>query len=52
MADATKAPDVTIGTPIVSAAALADLRTLLDRLHSDPKRDKASLKRGALGGHE
>jgi hypothetical protein len=44
VADATKTPDVTIGTPLASAAALVELRTLLDRLHSDRKRDKASLE--------
>lgn len=44
IADATKAPDVSIGTPLASAAALVELRTLLDRLHSSLKRDKASLE--------
>jgi hypothetical protein len=45
IAEATKASDVTIGTPLVSVSALAALRTLLDRLHSASKRDKASLTR-------
>jgi hypothetical protein len=42
--DAVKASDITVGTPVASAAALDELRLLLDGLHSDSKRDKASLK--------
>jgi hypothetical protein len=44
IADAAKASDITVGTPVTSAAALVELRTLLDRLHSDSKRDRASLE--------
>jgi hypothetical protein len=44
IADAAKASEVTVGTPLVSAAALAELHTLLDRLRLDAKRDKASLQ--------
>lgn len=44
IADATKASEVVVGTPLVSAAALAQLHTLLDRLRSGAKRDKASLQ--------
>jgi hypothetical protein len=44
IADATKASDFTVGRPLASAAALAELRALLDRLHSNLKRDKASLE--------
>jgi hypothetical protein len=44
MADAAKASDLTLGTPLVSAAALAELCALLDRLHSGLKRDTASLE--------
>jgi hypothetical protein len=44
IADSAKASDVTMGTPLASAAALAELCALLGRLHSDLKRDKASLK--------
>jgi hypothetical protein len=45
IADAAKSSDVTVGTPLASAAALAEVCALLGRLHSDLKRDKASLKR-------
>jgi hypothetical protein len=44
IADSAKASDVNVGTPLASAAALAELCALLSRLHSGPKRDKASLK--------
>jgi hypothetical protein len=44
IADSAKASDVTVGRPLVSAAALAELCALLGRLHSRVKRDKASLK--------
>jgi hypothetical protein len=44
IADSAKASDVTVGTPLASAAALAELCALLGRLHSGLKRDKASLK--------
>lgn len=44
IADAAKASEVAVGTPLVSAAALAELHTLLDRLRSGAKRDKASLQ--------
>jgi hypothetical protein len=44
IADATKASEATAGTPLVSAAALAELHTLLDRLRSGTKRDKGSLQ--------
>ena len=44
MADAAQSSAVTVGSPLVSITALAALRTLLDTLHSAPKRDKASLE--------
>ena len=44
IADSAKASDVTVGRPLASAAALAELCALLGRLHSDLKLDKASLK--------
>lgn len=44
IADSAKASDVTVGTPLASAAALAELAALLGRLYSGLKRDKASLK--------
>ena len=34
IADAAKGSDVTIGAPLASVAALAELCALLDRLHS------------------
>src|SRR3954453_6614893 len=43
MADVARSADFTVGPPLASTAALADLRALLDRLHSCPKRDTASL---------
>jgi hypothetical protein len=43
IADATKAPEGDIGTPLVSVEALTGLRRLLDGLRSGPKHDKASL---------
>ena len=42
IADAAKASAIDVGTPLVSASALAELRTLLERLRSGAKRDKAS----------
>jgi hypothetical protein len=42
IADAAKAPEVPVRAPLVSAAALAELHTLLERLRSGAKRDKAS----------
>jgi hypothetical protein len=44
IADPTKCPNFTIGPPLTSAAALAQLRTLLDSLHSNSQRGNASLK--------
>ncbi len=44
IADAAKASDITVGPPLASAAALAELWALLERLHSGLKRDKASLE--------
>ena len=44
IADAAKASEVAVGTPLVSAVALAELHTLLDGLRSDAKRDKASVQ--------
>jgi len=44
IADAAKASEVAVGAPLVSAVALAELHTLLDRLRSGAKRDKASLQ--------
>jgi len=44
MADAAQSSAVTVGSPFASVAALTALRTLLDTLHSAPKRDKASLE--------
>jgi len=44
IADPVGASDVTVGTPLASAAALAELCAWLRRLHSGLKRDKASLE--------
>jgi hypothetical protein len=44
IADPTKSPSFTIGSVLTSAAALAELRTLLDSLHSNSQRGNASLK--------
>lgn len=44
IADVAKASEVAVGTPLVSAAALAELHTLLERLRSGAKRDNASLQ--------
>jgi hypothetical protein len=44
IADPTKSPNFTLGSPLTSAAALAQLRTLLDSLHSNSQRGNASLK--------
>ena len=44
IADSAKASDVTVGRPLASAAALAELAALLGRLHSGRKRDKAALE--------
>ena len=43
IADPTKCSNSTIGSPLTSAAALAQLRTLLDSLHSNSQRGNASL---------
>lgn len=42
MVDISKTSVITVGTPLVSAAALAELHTLLGVLRLDFKRDKAS----------
>ena len=44
IADPTRTPNFTVGPPLTSAAALAQLRTLLDGLRSNSQRDNASLK--------
>ena len=44
IADPTKCPNFTIGPALTSAAALAELRKLLDSLHSNAQRGNASLK--------
>jgi hypothetical protein len=44
IADPTRTPNFTLGPPLTSAAALAQLRTLLDGLRSNSQRDIASLK--------
>ena len=44
IADPTKSPNFTVGPPLTSARALAELRKLLDRLHSNSQRGNASLK--------
>ena len=44
ISDAEKASEVALGTPLVSVAALAELHTLLGRLRSGAKLDKASLQ--------
>lgn len=44
IADVAAASDFTVGTPLASAEALAELCELLNRLHSDLKHDKASLE--------
>jgi hypothetical protein len=44
IADATKTPHFTVGPPLISAAALTQLWTLLDGLRSNSQRDNASLK--------
>jgi hypothetical protein len=44
MANATSSANCTVGPPLASAAALADLRALLARLPSGSKHDKASGK--------
>src|SRR6201990_2984933 len=44
IADPTKSPNFTVGPPLTSAAALAELRKLLDSLHSNSQRGNASLK--------
>ena len=44
IADATKSPNFTVGPPLTSAVALAELRKLLDSLHSNSQRGTASLK--------
>jgi hypothetical protein len=44
IADPKKSPDFTLGPALTSAAALAELRKLLDSLHSNSRRGNASLK--------
>src|ERR1700722_4490154 len=44
IADPTKGPYLTVGPAMASAAALAELRKLLDSLHSNSHRGNASLK--------
>ena len=44
IADPTKSPTFTVGPPLTSAVALAELRKLLDSLHSNSQRGTASLK--------
>lgn len=44
IADPAKGANVSVGVPVTSAAALAELRTLLDSLHSNSQRGNASLK--------
>ena len=44
IADAKKSPDFTLGPALTSAAALAELRKLLDSLHSNSRRGNACLK--------
>jgi hypothetical protein len=42
--DPTKSHNVIVGSPLTSAAALAELRILLNSLHSNSQRGNASLK--------
>jgi hypothetical protein len=44
IADPTKSPNFIVGPAMTSAAALAELRKLLDSLHSNSQRGTASLK--------
>jgi hypothetical protein len=44
IADPTESPNFTVGPPVTSAVALAELRKLLDSLHSNSQRGTASLK--------
>jgi len=44
MGDASSCSGCKIGSPLVSIAALAELRLLLDSLHSDSQRGNASVK--------
>jgi hypothetical protein len=44
VADPKKIPSFTVGPALTSAAALVELRKLLDSLHSNSQRDNASLK--------
>jgi len=44
IADPTKSPTFTVGPPLTSAVALAELRKLLDSLLSNSQRGNASLK--------
>jgi hypothetical protein len=44
IADPKKSPNFTLGPALASAAALAELRKLLDSLHSNSQRGNASLK--------
>jgi hypothetical protein len=43
VADAVRGAGFTSGSPLVSTLALAELRALLDSLHSGAQRDNASL---------
>jgi hypothetical protein len=52
IADAAKASEIAVGTPLVSASALAELHTLLGRLRSGAKRDKASVQPALKRAHE
>ena len=44
VADASRNAGFVVGSPMTSVMALAELRALLDHLHSDSQRGKASLK--------
>ena len=44
IADPAKSSDFTVGPALTSAAALAELRKLLDSLHSNSQRGNASVK--------
>src|ERR1700755_501864 len=44
IADPAKCPNFIVGSPLTSAAALGQLRALLDSLHSNSQRGNASLK--------
>jgi hypothetical protein len=44
MSDASSCSGCTVGAPLVSVAALAELHVLLSGLHSDSQRGNASMK--------